>query len=66
MVDCSHGNCEQDYIRQLHVFRKCLKLSPLGLMVESFLVEGKGNLFGQSITDPCLGWEDTEKLINLI
>jgi 3-deoxy-7-phosphoheptulonate synthase len=38
-----------------------------GLMIESFLLEGVqdsiGNEFGKSITDPCLGWEDTEKLI---
>ena len=37
-----------------------------GFMIESFLVEGnqpKDVVFGQSITDPCLGWEDTERLI---
>ena len=35
-------------------------------MIESFLVEGRQNrdvVFGQSITDACLGWEDTERLI---
>ena len=39
-------------------------------MIESYLVEGRqdvvggpGHCFGQSITDPCLGWEDSEKLI---
>ena len=36
-------------------------------MIESYLVEGHQspteNIFGKSITDPCLGWEDTEKLI---
>lgn len=38
-----------------------------GLMIESYLVSGKqevgGSVFGQSITDPCLGWDDTERLI---
>ena len=37
-----------------------------GFMIESFLVEGRQNrdvVFGQSITDACLGWEDTERLI---
>ena len=38
-----------------------------GLMIESYLVDGRqdvgGNVFGQSITDPCLGWEKTEQLI---
>ena len=41
-----------------------------GLMIESYLVEGRqevnGGVFGQSITDACLGWEDTEKLIDFI
>ena len=36
-------------------------------MIESYLVDGcqkvDGDVFGQSITDPCLGWEKTEKLI---
>ena len=37
-----------------------------GFMIESFLVEGcqtEDKIFGKSITDPCLGWEDTERLI---
>jgi 3-deoxy-7-phosphoheptulonate synthase len=35
-------------------------------MIESFLVEGnqkRDEVFGKSITDPCLGWEDTERLL---
>ena len=39
-----------------------------GVMVESYLKEGRQNIggnmeYGKSITDPCLGWEDTERLI---
>ena len=38
-----------------------------GLMIESYLVDGAQSVddavYGQSITDPCLGWEKTEKLI---
>ena len=38
-----------------------------GLMIESYLVEGKQsvceNVYGKSITDACLGWADTEELI---
>jgi 3-deoxy-7-phosphoheptulonate synthase len=38
-----------------------------GFMIESYLMDGaqseKGTNYGQSITDPCLGWEKTEKLI---
>ena len=41
-----------------------------GVMVESYLVEGTQKLsegtYGKSITDPCLGWEDTEKLLYTI
>lgn len=43
-------------------FKKLVK----GFMIESFLVEGSqptGEVFGKSITDPCLGWEDTQRLI---
>ena len=36
-------------------------------MIESYIVDGNqkvgGGVYGQSITDPCLGWENTEKLI---
>ena len=38
-----------------------------GFMIESYLMDGcqsvDGDVFGQSITDPCLGWEKTERLI---
>jgi 3-deoxy-7-phosphoheptulonate synthase len=38
-----------------------------GLMIESYLVEGSQkineNIYGKSITDPCLGWDDSEKLV---
>ena len=41
-----------------------------GFMIESFLVGGRqdddGTVFGQSITDPCLGWEETEELVKYI
>lgn len=42
-----------------------------GVMVESYLIEGRQEItgnrtYGQSITDPCIGWEDTEYLIRKI
>ena len=43
-------------------YRKIVK----GLMIESFLEEGSdpmGTVFGKSITDPCIGWADTERLL---
>ena len=72
MIDFSHANAAKQYKRQLDVARdvgaqvadgsRCI----IGAMVESHLVEGKQDLvagkplaFGQSITDPCLGWDDS-------
>ena len=47
--------------------RKLIK----GVMIESYLVEGRQNIsdnmtYGQSITDPCIGWDDTVRLIREI
>lgn len=73
LVDCSHGNCQGDFTKQTAVFQSVLKARPkvpklLGAMLESHIVEGKQSIsnemnYGQSITDPCLGWETTEQLV---
>jgi len=46
---------------------KTLRNKVKGLMIESYLVEGSQkiseNIYGKSITDPCLGWEDSERLV---
>ncbi|PVY76465.1 3-deoxy-D-arabinoheptulosonate-7-phosphate synthase [Tamilnaduibacter salinus] len=74
MVDCSHDNACKDHERQALIARDVMAQRQagnrdlVGLMLESFLVPGKqkdeGELtYGQSITDPCLGWEATEALI---
>lgn len=74
MIDCSHANSEKDYTKQPAVFREVLKQinegqpSILGVMLESHLVEGKQSLggeltYGQSITDGCISWTETEKLL---
>ena len=79
MVDFSHANAEKKYKRQLDVARdvgeqvaggsRCI----IGAMVESHLVEGRQDLvagksltFGQSITDPCLGWDDSTALLDML
>jgi 3-deoxy-7-phosphoheptulonate synthase len=72
MIDTSHGNSEKDHRRQPAVARDvAAQLAQgedgiFGLMMESFLVEGRQDLsdptalaYGQSITDACLGWEQT-------
>lgn len=77
MVDFSHANSLKQYQRQMQVCDDvCEQLrkgnSPVfGVMVESHLVEGRQDLvagqapvFGQSITDACIGWDDTDKLLH--
>ena len=76
IVDTNHSNSGKNYAEQprisMEIMRSrqhssLLKKLVIGLMVESYLLEGaqdvSGNEFGKSITDPCLGWEATEKLI---
>lgn len=77
LVDCSHGNSSKDYTRQSVVFRDVLSqrilgnLCVAGVMLESHLFEGKQALngdptslkYGVSITDGCIGWEETSYLL---
>jgi 3-deoxy-7-phosphoheptulonate synthase len=76
MIDCSHANSGKDYKRQPVVCRDVATQIAagdtriLGVMIESNLVEGAQKLvsgqpltYGQSITDACLGWEDTKRLL---
>jgi len=77
MIDCSHANAAKDYRRQAAVAAEVGgqiaggEKRVVGLMVESHLVEGRQDLvpgkaltFGQSITDACLGWDDSVKLLD--
>lgn len=72
MIDFSHANSLKQHYRQNNVAESVSKqiydgsLAIVGVMIESFLIEGAqqfnklNNLvFGQSITDPCLGWNDS-------
>ncbi|MBQ6399643.1 MAG: 3-deoxy-7-phosphoheptulonate synthase [Clostridia bacterium] len=76
IVDTNHSNSGKDYLEQIRICRDVMhsrELNPeiaalvRGLMVESYLVDGAqkvgGGVYGQSITDPCLGWEKTEQLV---
>ena len=76
IVDTNHANSGKKYAEQprialdvLHSMRHNDEIRKLckGLMIESYLVDGAqktdGCTYGQSITDPCLGWEKTERLI---
>lgn len=78
MVDCSHGNSEKDHKNQpkvAHVLAEQIKNGEdgvMGLMIESNINEGSqkvpkegkaGLKYGVSITDACIGWEDTERVL---
>jgi 3-deoxy-7-phosphoheptulonate synthase len=76
MVDCSHANSKRDHMHQPLVCREVAEQITrsrnhfLGVMLESNLVAGSQKLvkgkqlsYGQSITDACLGWDTTEKLL---
>ena len=67
IVDAAHGNSGKDIDKQAEVIAYMCAHSEhvIGLMVESFLVDGAGDgVYGQSITDPCLSWERVEPLLN--
>jgi 3-deoxy-7-phosphoheptulonate synthase len=76
MIDCSHANASKQYKRQAEVAQDIAgqiartERRIIGVMVESHLVEGRQDAvagqplkFGQSITDACLGWEDSTELL---
>ncbi len=75
IIDANHSNSGKQFRQQIRIVEEVLqnrlfdadfKRIVKGFMIESFLVEGCQKhdiVFGQSITDPCLGWEDTERLI---
>jgi len=76
IIDTNHSNSGKQYMEQIRITKEVLhscRYNPeirrlvKGFMIESYLMDGcqsvDGDVFGQSITDPCLGWEKTERLI---
>ena len=77
IVDVNHSNSGKKHKEQIRIvsevlhsrrYNPDLKKMIKGVMVESYLEEGRQDIsadmiYGKSITDPCIGWEDTEKLI---
>lgn len=76
VVDCNHANSGKHYEEQIRIAKEVLyskrhnsELNSFikGLMIESYIEDGcqkvEDGVYGKSITDPCLGWEKTEKLI---
>ena len=76
IVDTNHNNSGKQYLEQIRIAKDVvhsrnqnadIKRLVKGLMIESYLEDGAQgvgeHVFGKSITDPCLGWEKTERLI---
>ncbi len=75
IVDCNHSNSGKDFLAQIRIAKEVVHNRSIhrefsyvkGLMIESYLVDGSqkvgGGCYGQSITDPCLGWDKSERLI---
>ena len=75
VIDSNHSNSKKRFHQQIRIVEEVLqnrnydkdfKKIVKGFMIESFLEEGNQQhdiVFGKSITDPCLGWADTERLI---
>jgi len=79
MIDCSHANSQKQYAQQVNVAGNIASQIAegnahiTGVMIESHLVEGKQShtpgcelVYGQSITDACLGWEQTVETLDLL
>lgn len=78
IIDANHSNSSKQYKEQIRIvsevlhsrnYNPAIKRLIKGVMIESYLVEGTQpvdsdkHIYGKSITDPCLGWEDSERLL---
>lgn len=76
IIDANHNNSNKQYEQQIRIVKEVLHSRKLstdihnlvkGVMIESYIEEGcqkvGGGIYGKSITDPCLGWDASEKLI---
>ena len=77
IVDTNHSNSDKQYLEQIRIskeilhscrYSKDVRSIVKGLMIESYIEDGSQKIcdnpiYGKSVTDPCLGWEKTERLI---
>ena len=78
IVDANHSNSNKQYAEQVRIVKEVLhsrnvneelKTLVKGVMIESYIEPGNQkigqgeHIYGKSITDPCLGWEKTERLL---
>lgn len=79
IIDSNHSNSNKQYAEQIRIVKEVLESRKhsndirtlvKGFMIESYIEEGNQkvgeHIYGKSITDPCLGWDDTEKLLYYI
>ena len=80
VVDTNHSNSNKQYEQQVRIAKEVLhsrlvdpeiRTLVKGLMIESYIEPGNqkigcDHIYGKSITDPCLGWEESEKLLYTI
>jgi len=80
IIDANHSNSNKQYEQQIRIVKEILHSRNVssdirklvkGVMIESYIEPGcqsigKDHVYGKSITDPCLGWEDSERLIDII
>ena len=76
IVDANHSNSDKQYEEQVRIVKEVMHNRQLasdirqlvkGVMIESYIEPGRqdvtGQVYGKSITDPCLGWDASERLI---
>ena len=76
VIDTNHSNSGKQYLEQIRIAKEVIHSTTLnqdirklvkGLMIESYLEDGcqkaSEGIYGKSITDPCLGWDKTERLV---
>ena len=76
VIDANHNNSNKQFEQQIRIVKEVMHSRKLnidihklvkGVMIESYIEEGNqkvgGGIYGKSITDPCLGWEASKKLI---
>ena len=76
IIDANHSNSDKQFEQQIRIVKEIMHSRKLnsdlhnmvkGVMIESYIEEGCQKIgegvYGKSITDPCLGWKDSERLI---
>ncbi|MDO4556948.1 MAG: 3-deoxy-7-phosphoheptulonate synthase, partial [Lachnospiraceae bacterium] len=80
IIDANHSNSNKQFKEQIRITKEVLHSRRVdhdihtlvkGVMIESYLEEGTqkigpNHIYGKSITDPCLGWDDSERLLKII